>query len=459
MKLKLTEKQYNLLLEYLDEARKAPTPEKLSLFFNDNPNAQFFNVVQRDKSGSDSSYDFKLSEINGYKVITDINKGTKTKGCSVDANFDTMIYGNQLKLNFGKCGVLTINNVTGLNIFNDANSLKNNQPFDRYDLEHDFDKSSSEMVTKYYEAIKKLDTGDIVNFDSKFKYDGEVIQKYGPVLRIEIEQQGRKGRTMILTVDLNVNPFYEEDGNVMFKAKSNRGDEEQTDFIIPVKKMYVDDKDSPIQQPSEEPTEKNLEVDDDDEKLKQDGKIAMELILNDPNLKKAFYTQPTLWNLFVAELQGKKAVGRGIVPTLKIIRGYERKKISEELNSEFKENKKVTFKPFKSVKIPYVRNEKQFFYEFDKDSITEYETTVLPRNLGEGYKLKGKTDKGYLGFELEIENSVKDNQNVFKCSLDLIVYKQKTTNRYPYDGDFYIKIAVDGGKSPGYAPIENKEKK
>ena len=124
MKLRLTEKQYSLLLEYIEEARKAPEPQKLSLFFNDNPNAQFFSVVQRVKGGSESEYDFKISEVNGHKTITDINKGTKTKGCSIDARFDTMIYGNQLNINFGQCGKLTINNVVGLNIFDDEESLK-----------------------------------------------------------------------------------------------------------------------------------------------------------------------------------------------------------------------------------------------------------------------------------------------------------------------------------------------
>ena len=166
MKIILTEEQFKLIENYIDEVRKAPSPEKLSVFFNDNPKAQFFSVVQRIKGGSDTEYDFKFEEINGHKMIKDINKGTKTKGCSIDARFDTMIYGNKFEVNFGKCGTLVINNVVGLKVFADEQSLKSGHQMDSYEVEHDLDKTSSDFIEQYYNKLKNVQVDDEIHFDS-----------------------------------------------------------------------------------------------------------------------------------------------------------------------------------------------------------------------------------------------------------------------------------------------------
>jgi len=458
MKVKLTEKQYSLLLEYIEESRKAPTPQKLSLFFNDNPNAQFFSVIQRDKNGYDSDYDFKLTEVNGYKVIVDINKGTKTKGCSVDASFDTMIYGTQLIINFGKCGKLTINNVVGLKIFNDVNSLKNGTPDDTFELDHNMDKTKSDLVLEYYEQLKSVEIGDDINFDSKFKYDGNVVQRHGDVVRVELSQQGRENTILILTIDLGENPFYEEEGNLMFKAKSSKGNEEQKDFILPIKNFYVDkngQEEPEIKKEKKKKTPPN-EVDKDEE-LRKEGKRAMEMILNDPNLKKAFYTQPSLWNLFISELRGEQAVGKGIVPTLRIINSYERKSISENLGGEFIEGKKISFIPADDVDVTFNIGDKEDFFPF-KTTDKEYNPRVLDRKLGENFKLFGRfeldniTKKYNLGYELEIIKNVENTPDTFECKVTIITSLKSVSERIPFNGNLIIKIIRKDIDSYGYQP-------
>lgn len=459
MKLRLTEKQYSLLLEYIEEARKAPEPQKLSLFFNDNPNAQFFSVIQRDKNGSESEYDFKLSETNGYKIITDINKGTKTKGCSIDANFDTMIYGTQLLLNFGKCGKLTINNVVGLKVFNDIESLKNQKHSDSIELDHDLDKTPTDKAIEYYEELKNLDGGDEVHFDSKYKYDGTVLQKSQNVLRIELIQQGKKTVPNVLTVDLSQNPFYEDNGNLVFKSKISKGEEEETDFLLPIKNFFTDLKSvkTPQQKPEEKPQQKpQQKPEDKSEQLKQDGKRAMEIILNDPNLKKAFYTQPSLWNLFVSELKGKKASGKGILPTLKIIGNYTRKDSIDNLNADFIEGQKITFKPVGVTKVPFVRNGKDDEYVFDENRNVEYHPRVIPKKFYKNFEFIGKIQSS-LSYELEILDKVDKTPDTFECKVTMIVLKETTTDKYPYDGKLTIRI--NKNESPGYKPKETKELK
>ena len=87
----------------------------------------------------------------------------------------------------------------------------------------------------------------------------------------------------------------------------------------------------------EKPNEK------EEEELIDDAKVAMHLILNDPTLKKAFYSQPTLWNLFTAELSGNKATGKGILPTLDIVGSYVDKHIIERLGANFIEGETIKY--------------------------------------------------------------------------------------------------------------------
>jgi len=192
---------------------------------------------------------------------------------------------------------------------------------------------------------------------------------------------------------------------------------------------------------------------DDDDILKRDGEKALELIIHDKNLQKAFYTQPNFWELFKAELKGKKAVGTGIITVIDLVGKYETKKINVNLDAEFIEHKKINFRPIHSVKIPYVRNDKEYTYLFDSLSNIEYTAIVAPRKLGENYKAKGKL-QDYLGYELEILSKDKTLVDTYVCNLTMIVSKQNTIMRYPYDNQFPIKI--DRRESTGYNPLNDE---
>jgi len=73
------------------------------------------------------------------------------------------------------------------------------------------------------------------------------------------------------------------------------------------------------------------------------AKEAYKLILGDKKLQQAFYKAPSLWNLFLSELKGKKAPGTGIVPTLQLVGDYQNKKITEALGARFIPGKNIVF--------------------------------------------------------------------------------------------------------------------
>lgn len=67
------------------------------------------------------------------------------------------------------------------------------------------------------------------------------------------------------------------------------------------------------------------ETPEETEKVKKQrmyGKKALKAITSDPQLQAAFYRQPSFWKLFMADMQGKTAPGKGIQPTLELINGY-----------------------------------------------------------------------------------------------------------------------------------------
>ena len=349
MKLRLTEKQYDLLLEYIDEAKKPLVPQKLWSFFNKNPNATFFSVTKKNKDGSEKNFDFKLSKVKGKQTIEDLNQGNATKGCSTEVNFDKMIFGNQLILNFEQCKKrLTLNDITSIGLYDDEQSLKSKTPKDKFQI-----------------------------------------------------------------------------GGSSATPTASSGD-----------------------------TQDN--VGDNSEELKQEAKKAMSMILNDPTLKKAFYTQPSLWNLFVAELKGEKATGKGIVPTLKIINNYENTSIERKLGSKFIEGETVTFTPVGTTKVPFIQNGKDDEYIFDENANVQYPPKVLPRKLGEGFKFIGQIQPT-LNYEIEIAKRVNDKPDTFECRVTMIVEEGATKKEFPYNGRLTIKI--NKNQSPGYKPNESEEAK
>ena len=473
-KIIITESQLVALERHIDEARAEKGPTSLKAFFDDNPTAKYFSVVQRLKGGSDTDYWFEILTTNGGKSVKDINKGGSTKGCSGDLRLDTVLYGSQFKMPFGSCGNRVINNVVGLNLYSDEQSLKSGQQMDSFEIEHDLDKTSTEMIDKYYEQLKNLNTNNEVYFDSKIKWDGVVIRKTNDNVDIELYQHGiplsevdmsyvpkgyeeptpekgvkpktkSKNRAIILRVDLKTNPFYEENGQIMFKGTTyNRDSGEATAFNIPIKNFDVTSDEVKSDKP--ERTPKGMDDPKDvktPEELRKEAERAYDMILNDPLLRQAFYKKPSFWNLFVSELKGKKAPGTGILPTLQILDSYGNKMLNDNLGAEFMNGGRVIFSPYNApISIPYQDK------TFQLNVGTPYNAIVRDYTIGDKNKvIENRVQK----FRVVVKTKT-DTQDVYRC--DVIKYIENKDGTGVEDfpqQDVYLKFSLEGG---GYRPIQ-----
>lgn len=207
---------------------------------------------------------------------------------------------------------------------------------------------------------------------------------------------------------------------------------------------------------SEEKSDKSTENID---RLRAAGKKAMNAILNDPTLKDAFYKQPTLWNLFLADLKGKEATGTGIVPTLDIVKKYFRKKKSETLDAEFNEGKTVVVKPLESVTVPYVKDGKNLSFTFQALSDELYQTYVGDEELGSNTVLYSKNKKENVRYSIELLKRMTKVDDSFLCNITVAVKEGSKLNKFVKD-DVVFKVIRQ--QSPGYKPLiepTQKEKK
>ena len=166
------------------------------------------------------------------------------------------------------------------------------------------------------------------------------------------------------------------------------------------------------------------------------------MISKDPLLKKAFYSQPSFLNLFVAELTGKRAVGKGIYSVLNLVRKYNNKKYTDYLKAEFIEGKEITFMFLDSIESNEIIN-----FKVDKQQKIEYKSEV---NIELNYYPILVSENNGITLELEIKDPIKGNIDAFSCIL--VIKNGNKTYKEPNRKS--IKI-IRGERSPGYKPIAN----
>jgi hypothetical protein len=167
------------------------------------------------------------------------------------------------------------------------------------------------------------------------------------------------------------------------------------------------------------------EVDPQDEKqLKKLGKKAMEAIINDPQMKAAFYRQPSFWRLFSAEMTGDRATGKGILPALDLVGKYMDKQTNKKVGSDaFKNNKIAKFIILDDINLTYQDND-GLDKTYPIGANTKSEATNTRENLWDDrmqiykdYKILSnkKTDNGIgIPFKIAVKKRTK-TQDVFIC--------------------------------------------
>lgn len=207
--------------------------------------------------------------------------------------------------------------------------------------------------------------------------------------------------------------------NLKFKVKSGTVSK---DFIIKsIKGVSVLPDCSSSKEDMSDKSEE--EEDETDEENLFNAEKALEMIINDPDLKNAFYKQPTFWERFKADLSGKKAKGTGIITTLGIINKYVDSKIENKIGKGFIRDKVAKFRPIEPIVIKYT----------DTNNITN--TYKLPRVEDDIIVRRYKID--YILWDLR--------KHIPDSSLTLrILVKEKTDN--PNIKLCDVEIGVEKGK-------------
>lgn len=181
------------------------------------------------------------------------------------------------------------------------------------------------------------------------------------------------------------------------------------------------------------------------------GKKAMEAILSDPNLQQAFFKQPSFFNLFKAEMTGKRATGTGIITAINIVNNYMDKKETEKLGATFTQDKKVIFSPLREVSIAY-QNKNAQSDKFVMVPTESYTANVKNKQLDDVDRvLENLSD----GFKVLVKEKT-DQTDTFLCQVIKLVTVGKTKKEYPSKDLVRIKFSRE---SPGYAPITVKKQK
>ena len=169
------------------------------------------------------------------------------------------------------------------------------------------------------------------------------------------------------------------------------------------------------------------------DKLKTDAINAFEIITKDPTLKAAFYSQPTFWQAFVAQLKGEKPKSNSILPILDILDKYNLKNDeSSKFMMNFNVDKLAKFSLLKVIDVPYktsdkTNDSKSFTTEKQDITVRRYVVSgadkVLIKDLGDGLFLRVLVKKEVEGedtFECELEIGELDNKKWVNKTIGII---------------------------------------
>lgn len=187
---------------------------------------------------------------------------------------------------------------------------------------------------------------------------------------------------------------------------------------------------------------KEKEILSKDEKTDDVLKTYYKEIMNDPNLKQAFYKAPSFWNYFTSALKGKPAKGTGIYPTLKLVDTYKNNEI-DKIFPGFtdKQNQRAIFEIKRPISIPYkIKNSNETIF-LDVDSGN---AVVQQYKIGQG-TTKVLLDKTS-GFKIIIKSKTPNIKDTYTCDF-YVDLDNVTKNTYKKEN-----VSVTFGKSPGYEP-------
>lgn len=180
----------------------------------------------------------------------------------------------------------------------------------------------------------------------------------------------------------------------------------------------------------------------------------MKAILNDPLMKKAFYSQPSLWNMIVSAIKGKNPKGTGIVPAWDIVHKYGVTKQQKALGpngKNFKPNKQAQFEVMYQELVINATGLPQDALRLSP-SPSRYVAMVQPYKVGGDERLTLENKKQ--GFKIRVLKPYKDVPDTFEASVIKTITSKTTGEVKEYPKSAIIKFNNENGS--GYSKLDTK---
>jgi hypothetical protein len=306
-------------------------------------------------------------------------------------------------------------------------------------LESTFDKLSRTVIKKG--DFVQIETQDnVLNFEVIESYGGQIYMRnidkntdyydklvfIGPASFVN-NQIELKVANEVQKNEKNRNPRSWQRINV---KNVNRIDVYRGDELI--------DSTENIESKEQKPTETEPETEKKDDKLLSLGLDAYNEILNDPNLKKAFYKKPSFWNLFMAELKGKKATGSGIVPALQLLDDYHETKLA----NKFILRGLILF----NIKTPVtITTDKEVF---TMQTGVKYVARVNQEKIDGKWVFENRQ----ADFKVVVYKEINGEPDTFKCKIIKYYYGKEYKE---FESDDYVDIIITKQDSNGYNPTKS----
>ncbi len=188
----------------------------------------------------------------------------------------------------------------------------------------------------------------------------------------------------------------------------------------------------------------NVDVEETPEQIKADAEKMMKTILNDPLIKKAFYKQPSLWNMIISAAKGENSRGTGIGPAKNILHKYGEDKIRKILGPNgnyFKVNKPAQFEVlYNDVLIKPSGNPKDIL---KLSQNVKYDAIVNSYELG-GDEHLTLTNKR-LGIKIRVLKPFREVSDAFEVTIIKSIKNRNTGEISEYPKAAIIKFNSENG--------------
>lgn len=351
MKLKLTENQYSLLLNYINETKfdvsmrsQVKVNDIISIEFNDNITNNF-KVIENNNGGIImDNIDVKSTNIN-YRYFFDLNSFNNN-----ELDLRRVHKFKQADLadeNPASWPFYTIKNIKRIRVFS-SNGLKK----DEVDIEpinknkpkkEKYDKNfSTEVKTEIKDIFKKLSQlNENENLKFNLSDNSEInfctVSQHGYTYELTINNiKGNRHKYEFLKDYRIVLSFNESAGqNEMDEIIKTKNNGQIKSLLLKLikgeveKRYYLDFINFELGGKCEDIIKNNIDKEKNkNTKEREESKEILNLVLNDPLLKKAFLSTPKLFGLI------KLGEPKGIIPAEKLLNGYFEKRIKNQSGTD-----------------------------------------------------------------------------------------------------------------------------